>query len=136
MHGLDTKLATLKAPAELGATARPGVRVSRPRLTPRRHSGHALRCVSSGHLSDGRSCQKTVPAEEVLAAWARERAGGSETDGFFEFAWHGELWLGYGQTTGRVRGVYCPEHRAARKQRSATHPTTPRGGAPDVLVRA
>jgi len=78
-----------------------------------------LRCVSSGYLADDCSCQATVPASLVAAAWAREleRAPAPE-DQFFRFAWRGGEWLAYGLRDGRVRGVFCPEHSARRAQRS------------------
>ncbi len=69
--------------------------------------------------ADGCSCQKTVPASVVSAAWAREleRAPARE-DQFFRFLWRGGEWLAYGLRDGRVRGVYCPEHSARRAERS------------------
>ncbi|MGD0455496.1 MAG: hypothetical protein ABSB69_18070 [Solirubrobacteraceae bacterium] len=78
-----------------------------------------LRCVSSGYLADGCSCQTTVPASVASAAWAREleRAPARE-DQFFSFLWRGGEWLSYGLRDGRVRGVYCPEHCARRAERS------------------
>jgi hypothetical protein len=76
-----------------------------------------LRCVSSGYLSGGCSCEAHIPAEVVHDAWACERVG--EEDRFFEFTSRGETWLGYGQGDGSVRGVYCPEHRAEREERAA-----------------
>jgi hypothetical protein len=75
-----------------------------------------LRCVSSGYLGNGCSCEARIPAEVVHDAWARERTG--EEDRFFEFSCRGETWLAYGQADGRVRGVYCPEHRAEREERA------------------
>jgi hypothetical protein len=78
-----------------------------------------LRCVSSGYLADGCSCQSTVPASVANAAWSHELlhtpAG---EDQFFRFIWRGGEWLGYGLRDGRVRGVYCPEHSARRAERS------------------
>lgn len=81
-----------------------------------------LRCVSSGYMSDGCSCQTTVPESVVGAAWAREleRAPARE-DRFFRFMWHDGEWLAYGLRSGRVRGVYCPEHSARRSERSCDH---------------
>ncbi|MGO9762023.1 MAG: hypothetical protein ACLP1Q_12270 [Solirubrobacteraceae bacterium] len=86
-----------------------------------------LRCVSSGYLADGCSCQTTVPASVVGAAWAREldRAPARE-DQFFRFAWRGGEWLAYGLRDGRVRGVYCPEHSARRA--AAAHSCQPTAG--------
>ncbi len=79
-----------------------------------------LRCVSSGYLADGCSCQATVPARIASAAWAREleRAPARE-DQFFRFLWRGGEWRAYGLRDGRVRGVYCPEHSARRSERSS-----------------
>ncbi|MGO9320737.1 MAG: hypothetical protein ACLQBY_08065 [Solirubrobacteraceae bacterium] len=88
-------------------------------ITPETRFDRVLRCVSSGYLADGCSCQKTVPASVVSVAWAREleRAPASE-DQFFRFLWRGGEWLAYGLRDGRVRGVYCPEHSARRAERS------------------
>lgn len=79
-----------------------------------------LRCVSSGYLADGCSCQATVPARIAGAAWAREleRAPARE-DQFFCFLWRGGEWRAYGLRDGRVRGVYCPQHSARRVERSS-----------------
>jgi hypothetical protein len=78
-----------------------------------------IRCVSSGYMSGGCSCQAAVPAAVASSAWARElgRAEGPEGS-FFHFAWKGETWLGFGLAGGEVRGVYCPVHRAAREGRA------------------
>jgi hypothetical protein len=89
-----------------------------PTLTPTAPGNshdELLRCVSSGYLADGCSCQATVPARVVSAAWARQlqRAPARE-DQFFRFAWRDGQWLAYGLRDGRVRGVYCPEHSARR----------------------
>jgi hypothetical protein len=79
-----------------------------------------LRCVSSGYLTGGCPCQRTIPASFVSAAWTRERERGrAGEDGFFQFSWRGGQWLSYGLSDGRVRGVYCPEHSAARTERSS-----------------
>jgi hypothetical protein len=82
-------------------------------------SAQALRCVSSGYMADGCSCQATVPADVVKAAWAyrlgRRRA---QEDQFFTFVWQGGQWLAFGLRDGRVRGVYCPEHSAMRAKHS------------------
>jgi hypothetical protein len=79
-----------------------------------------LRCVSSGYLTDGCSCQSTVPASIAKAAWAHElEHTPAREDQFFRFMWRGGEWLGYGLRDGRVRGVYCPEHSAKRTQRSS-----------------
>jgi len=77
-----------------------------------------LRCVSSGYLADGCSCRATVPAGIATAAWALElQQAPAREDRFFRFAWAGGEWLAYGLRDGRVRGVYCPEHSAARAAR-------------------
>jgi hypothetical protein len=87
--------------------------------TPEDCLDQELRCVSSGYLTDGCSCQSTVPASIAGAAWAHEleRIPARE-DQFFRFMWRGGEWLGYGLRDGRVRGVYCPEHSARRTERS------------------
>jgi hypothetical protein len=94
--------------------------------TERHWSGHGsrvelpLRCVSSGYLSNGCSCPRTIPAGVVIAAWAREleKASGER---FFHFAWGGGEWLAYGLPDGLVRGVYCPDHSAERDERSFSY---------------
>ena len=78
-----------------------------------------LRCVSSGYLSDGCSCRSAIPSSLVTAAWASVIEGGETEDRFFRFTWRGGVWLGFGLHDGRVRGVYCPEHSAARAERCA-----------------
>lgn len=87
-----------------------------------------LRCVSSDYLSGGCPCQRTIPASFVSAAWAREleRTSGPRRDGFFQFTWRAGQWLSYGLSDGRVRGVYCPEHSAARTERSGEREETGR----------
>jgi hypothetical protein len=78
-----------------------------------------LRCVSSGYLTDGCSCQATIPSSVVSAAWARElELIGAQEDRFFRFAWRGGVWFAFGLQDGRVRGVYCPKHSAVRAERS------------------
>jgi len=91
------------------------------RITPRRNVEPPLRCVSSGYLSHGCSCHSSIPADVVEAAWAHERESSAAPEGFFHFAWQGGVWLAYGMHDGHVRGVYCPEHRAEREERSFTH---------------
>jgi hypothetical protein len=79
-----------------------------------------LRCVSSGYLSDGCSCQKTVPDNVASAAWARQLEHTPVLeDQFFRFMWRDGEWLAYGLRDGSVRGVYCPEHNARRTARSS-----------------
>ncbi|HEY5344262.1 MAG TPA: hypothetical protein VIJ66_11480 [Solirubrobacteraceae bacterium] len=82
----------------------------------------ALRCVSSGYLVDGCSCRARVPAAVAMAAWREELERGRMCEGFFHFAWRGDVWLAYGLADGRVRGVYCPEHRSEREQRLGYDP--------------
>jgi hypothetical protein len=79
-----------------------------------------LRCVSSGYMSGGCSCPRTIPAGAVLGAWALElqKAAG---DRFFHFTWGGGEWLAYGLEDGLVRGVYCPDHSAERDERSFSY---------------
>jgi hypothetical protein len=79
-----------------------------------------LQCVSSGYLSGGCTCPRTIPAAVVVAAWAREleKASGER---FFHFAWDGGEWLAYGLSDGLVRGVYCPDHSAERDERSFSY---------------
>ncbi|HEX3512238.1 MAG TPA: hypothetical protein VHT27_14195 [Solirubrobacteraceae bacterium] len=89
-----------------------------PPFAPQSADERLLRCVSSGYLTHGCSCEAQVPAEVVVAAWERERAE-RRGDRFFRFAWRGEAWLAYGLRNGRVRGVYCPEHRAEREERTS-----------------
>jgi hypothetical protein len=76
-----------------------------------------LRCVSSGYLSGGCSCTRTVPASAAAAGWSAEQARGPGSR-FFSFAFKGQVWLGFGLEDGSVRGVYCPAHRAEREARS------------------
>jgi hypothetical protein len=79
----------------------------------------SLRCVWTSHPSYDRCCRSSIPAEVVLAAWRRElERGRVHGDRFFHFAWRGGVWLAYGLRDGRVRGVYCPAHSAARDERS------------------
>jgi hypothetical protein len=73
-----------------------------------------LRCVHSGHLDGGGSCSETVPAEVAAGAWQADRLERLLNDGFFQFQWRGEAWIGYGISDGTVRGVYCPQHNAER----------------------
>ncbi len=79
-----------------------------------------LRCVSSGYLDHGCSCEASVPRGAVTDAWIRELAlHGEGEDRFFRFTWSGERWLAYGLGSGQVRGVYCPAHSAERDERAA-----------------
>jgi hypothetical protein len=79
-----------------------------------------LRCVSSGYMSGGCSCESAVPAAIARSAWARELDRATAPEGrFFHFAWKSEIWVGFGLPGGEVRGVYCPVHRAARDGRAA-----------------
>ncbi|MGH2902242.1 MAG: hypothetical protein ACRDK7_01400 [Solirubrobacteraceae bacterium] len=82
----------------------------------------ALRCVSSGYLGDGCSCRARVPAAVARGAWRGELERVGLYEGFFHFAWRGDVWLAYGLAGGGVRGVYCPEHRCEREQRLGYDP--------------
>jgi hypothetical protein len=83
-------------------------------------SQRPLQCVSSGYLGDGCSCRSMIPAAVVAAAWCEERRrGGPRGDRFFRFTWQGGTWLAYGIGDGRIRGVYCPDHSAARDERAS-----------------
>jgi hypothetical protein len=82
----------------------------------------ALRCVSSGYLTDGCSCSSRVPAAVATLAWRGERQCGRPHEGFFYFAWRGGVWLAYGLPGGEVRGVYCPAHRSEREHRLGYDP--------------
>jgi hypothetical protein len=83
-------------------------------------SQQPLQCVSSGYLGDGCSCRSLIPAAVVAAAWCEERRrGGGRGDRFFRFTWEGGTWLAYGLCEGRIRGVYCPDHSAARDERAS-----------------
>jgi hypothetical protein len=92
-------------------SARRIMRLSSPENPP-------LRCVSSGYLSDGCSCRAAIPAGVVTDAWASRQRAGVRGDQFFHFTWRAEVWLAFGLSDGRIRGVYCPEHSAERDQRS------------------
>jgi hypothetical protein len=116
MNGLQTDPATLeRGPASASQDAFTTRRLARP-ARPKRLE-RAMRCVSSGYLSGGCSCRASIPAAVVSTAWKREQLAGGG-DGFFEFDWRGETWLGYGVPGRGVRGVYCPEHTAERSERS------------------
>jgi hypothetical protein len=94
-----------------------------------------LRCVSSGYLSGGCSCPRTIPAAVVVAAWAHEleKAAGER---FFHFAWGGGEWLAFGLEDGLVRGVYCPDHSADRDERSFSHGSRARAASPPFPLSA
>jgi hypothetical protein len=81
-----------------------------------------LRCVWSSHPAHDRRCRSRIPARTVAAAWRRELELGRMYAGFFNFAWHGRVWLAYGMPDGGVRGVYCPTHRAEREERLGYDP--------------
>jgi hypothetical protein len=106
-------------------TESPPLNTSSTNLQRARSAAHTrpldglLRCVSSGYMSDGCSCQATIPAGVVTAAWVRElELLGAHEDRFFRFAWRGGVWFAFGLHDGSVRGVYCPRHSAARAERS------------------
>ena len=80
--------------------------------------GAPLRCVSSGYLSGGCSCQACDSRGIVTAAWRQELgAAAGSCDRFFRFAWRGGEWLAFGLRDGRDPGVYCPDHSAERDER-------------------
>jgi hypothetical protein len=94
------------------------ISITATRETPESRPVGLLRCVSSGYLSGGCSCQATIPIGVVAAAWARDlEQGGAREDRFFRFSWQDGDWLAFGLHDGRVRGVYCPEHSAERAVR-------------------
>jgi hypothetical protein len=93
-----------------------------------------VRCVSAGYLSDGCSCRATIPNGVATDAWARELRAGVSGDRFFHFTWRSELWLAYGLKDGRVRGVYCPEHRAERERRSLSHGSSEEGARAAIAL--
>jgi hypothetical protein len=127
MSSAPSDQAIVEEPSASVRTTKHRTPARRSRITPKRTTGHSMRCVSSGYLSHGCSCQSAIPADVVLAAWARERRTGREDDHFFHFAWREGIWLGYGLASGRVRGVYCPEHRSVREEHSFTHADAPVG---------
>lgn len=93
-------------------------------------SGSSMRCVSSsGYLTGACSCEVTIPAGIVAAAWGRRRRAGVSGDSFFHFSHEGDVWLAYGRRDGSIRGVYCPEHLAERDLRCS-------GGDPVAQVHA
>ena len=111
-----------RASAATGASIeREGVVLELPGHGPAQAAaaGPSLRCVSSGYMSGGCSCERTVSEHAVTLAWSAERARDGRGDRFFQFLWRGETWVGYGLADGTVRGVYCPAHRAAREARTA-----------------
>ena len=86
-----------------------------------------LRCVSSGYMSGGCSCEACVPAGVACDAWQAELNRGAErSDRLFRFAYKDQVWLAYGLRDGSVRGVYCPEHGAERDERAALADSPPR----------
>jgi hypothetical protein len=76
----------------------------------------SLRCVWTSHPTHDRSCRSRVPMRVVAQAWKRELTRGRAQEGFFHFAWKGEVWLAYGLPDGGIRGVYCPAHTAQRDE--------------------
>jgi hypothetical protein len=82
-----------------------------------RQATDSVRCVSGGYLTDECSCRASIPREIVDTAWRRRQGRGFQ-EGFFRFAWHDEVWVGYGLQDGSVRGVYCPTHSAERDRRA------------------
>jgi hypothetical protein len=90
-----------------------------------------LQCVSSGYLSSGGSCPRTIPAGAVIAAWKGELEKASG-DRFFHFTWGGGEWLAYGLEDGLVRGVYCPDHSAERDERSFSYGSRSSAATPQL----
>jgi hypothetical protein len=90
-----------------------------------------LQCVSSGYLSGGCSCPRTIPAGAVIAAWKRELEKGPG-DRFFHFTCGGGEWLAYGLEDGLVRGVYCPDHSAERDERSFSYGSRSSAATPQL----
>lgn len=118
MHGMN--LATVECSAPADPPTEPLRAVAARRIARGSRVDHLLRCVSSGYLSDGCSCRTTIPASVVTAAWARElERTGVREDRLFRFVWRDGVWLAFGLRDGHVRGVYCPEHSAARAERSS-----------------
>jgi hypothetical protein len=93
-----------------------------------------LRCVSSGYLSGGCSCRATIPTGVVTDAWAHQQRAGMRGDQFFHFTWRAEVWLAFGLSDGRIRGVYCPEHSAERDQRSLDERTGEEGARATIAL--
>ena len=93
-----------------------------------------LRCVSSGYLSDGCSCRATIPTGVVTDAWAREQRAGVRGDHYFHFTWRAEVWLAFGLSDGRIRGVYCPEHSAERDRRSVDQAADEEGARASIAL--
>jgi hypothetical protein len=94
-----------------------------------------LRCVSSGGPAGGCSCPRTISANTVVAAWARELEK-DPGERFFHFAWDGGEWLAYGLADGLVRGVYCPDHSADRDERSPGRGSRASVSGPEFAVGA
>ena len=118
MHA--TSLAGAERPAPAGRSEDTPTATSAAPTTDSNLVDRLLRCVSSGYLSDGCSCRSAIPSSVVMAAWTSVLdRGGEPGDRFFRFVWRGGVWLGFGLQDGRVRGVYCPEHSAARAERCA-----------------
>lgn len=117
MNRLQTNSETTAGPPP-GERLASVVDLDRRRAMHRERRTSALQCVSSGYLSDGCSCGASVPADDVIAAWARALARGGARDAFFSFATRAGAWVGYGLADGSVRGVYCPAHSAEREVRA------------------
>jgi hypothetical protein len=126
MHGSQAQIETSSRTRRAGEE---GVVID---LRSRAREDRPIRCVSSGYMSGGCSCQAAVPTAVARSAWAREIGRAPAPEGrFFHFTWKGEIWLGFGLAGGAVRGVYCPIHRAARDSRAtgyeAQHYARPAG---------
>jgi hypothetical protein len=87
-------------------------------------------CEWTSYPVHGQRCPRTVPGEAVRRTWREALRAGAEP-GFFRFAWKRETWLAYGHEDGRVGGVHCPRHHAARLLTGGSSPDT-EVGAPHV----
>lgn len=95
--------------------------IARPAIVSGERAARERRCTASGYLGDGCRCELQIPEHVVIEAWERERAFGNFQDRLFRIFWRDQVWLAYGIADGSVRGVRCPQHRAAREERSL-HP--------------
>lgn len=120
MHAMNLASAERSAPAYRPTEA--ATAMAAQRIADGKPVDRLLRCVSSGYLADGCSCRSAIPASVVMTAWAGELdRSGSREDRFFRFAWRGGVWVAFGLREGGVRGVYCPEHSAARAGRTSVN---------------
>jgi|ERR1700722_9521377 len=125
------------APTETSEGAEDGVVIEMGEFVRAHESGQGdmMRCVSSGYLSSGCSCESTVPAAIVSAAWAHElECGDCQESRFFHFAWRSHVWLAFGLATGEIRGVYCPVHRVQRDSHAAGFSSSSDHAQPGLLA--